>query len=55
MSAQSEKTQTLNTEIWQIANGAGDTIPMAKGTEAAHDGTGVTIAPRNAPWKAKTI
>ena len=55
MSAQSEKTQTKNTKTWQIANGAGDTIPMAKGTEAAHVGTDVTIVPRNAHWKAKTI
>jgi hypothetical protein len=55
MPAQSEKIYTKNTKIWQIANGAGDTIPMAKGTEAAHVGTGVTIVPRNAPWKVKTI
>jgi hypothetical protein len=56
MPAQSEKkTYTKNTKIWQIANGAGDTIPMEKGTEAALDGIDVTIVPRNAPWKVKTI
>ena len=55
MPAQSEKIHTKNTKIWQIANGAGDTIPMARGTEAAHDGTDDTIVPRNVPWKAKTI
>lgn len=55
MPAQSEKTQTKNIKIWQIANGAGDTFPMEKGTEAAHVGTDVTIVPRNVPWKVKTI
>ena len=49
MPAQSEKTQTKNIKIWQIANGAGDTFPMEKGTEAAHVGTDVTIVPRNVP------
>jgi hypothetical protein len=33
----------------------GDIFPMAKGIEAAHVGTDVTIVPRNVPWKVKTI
>ena len=55
MPAQSEKIHTKNTKIWQIANGAGDIFPTAKGTEAAHVGTDGIIVLRNAPWKVKTI
>jgi hypothetical protein len=50
-----EIIHSKNIQIWQIANGAGNTFPTEKGTEAAHDGTDGTIVQRNAAWKVKTI